>query len=57
MLLCVNNEDGNQLQDLMLHFRMFENYPCNFRMTFVQKDKTGKLDLEIDSHLHYSHKG
>ena len=34
-----------------------QNYPCNFCMTFVQKDKTAMLDLEIDSHLHYSHKG
>ena len=34
-----------------------QNYPCNFCMTFVQKDKTAMLDLEIDSNLHYSHKG
>ena len=47
----------NQLQDQMLHFRMFANYPCNFCMTFLQKDKTAMLDLEIDYNLHYSHKG
>ena len=57
MIICVNNEDGNQLQDQMLHFRMFANYPCNFCMTFVQKDETAMLDLEIDSNLHYSQKG
>ena len=34
-----------------------QNYPCNFCMTFVQKDKTAMFDLEIDSKLHYSHKG
>ena len=34
-----------------------QNYPCNFCMTFVQKDKTAMFDLGIDSNLHYSHKG
>ena len=34
-----------------------QNYPCNFCITFVQKDETAMLDLEIDSNLNYSHKG
>ena len=28
-----------------------QNYPCNFCMTFVQKDKTAMFDLEIDSNF------
>ena len=30
MILCVNNEGGNQLQDQMLHFRMFAKLPLQF---------------------------
>ena len=57
MVLCVNNEGGNQLQDQMLLFGMFAKLPLQFLHDFVQKDKTAMFDLGIDSNLHYSHKG
>ena len=37
MIHCVNNEDENQLQDQMLHFRMFAKLPLQFLHDFCAK--------------------
>ena len=37
MILCVNNEGGNQLQDQMLHYRMFAKLPLQFLHDFCAK--------------------
>ena len=57
MIFCVNNEDLESIARLTVTFRDVCKLPLQFCMTLVQKDKTAMLDLEIDTNLHYSHKG